>query len=312
MNSALTDRRTAWTGSFADDLREQFVITASDLIRSDPRVAVVLAEISAAQFRPVAHDHPDRVINVGIREQLMVSTGAGLALAGLRPIVHSFGAFVIERPWEQVKLDFSHQDLGGILVGAYGSYDWPAGGRTHQAPGDVALLDTLRDWTIHVPGHSAELDRQLRAAARGDDRIYLRVGDGQNPEPVGNADGRLAVVREGSRGTLVAVGPTLHKVLPAAEGLDVTVLYASTVRPFDHETLRRTLSEPNVIMVEPYLAGTSAAEIARALAGLPHRQLGLGVGDPDPHRYGEPADHDQLHGLDPAGLRSSIARFLDL
>jgi transketolase len=292
------------------DLREQFVITASDLIRTDPRVAVVLAEITAAQFRPVADDHPERVVNVGIREQLLVSAGAGLALAGLRPIVHSFGAFVVERAWEQVKLDFGHQDLGGILVGSYGSYDWPAGGRTHQAPGDVALLDTLRDWTIHVPGHPAELDRQLRGAALGDDRVYLRVGDGQNPEPIGTADGRLTVIREGSRGTVVAVGPTLHKVLPATEGLDVTVLYASTVRPFDQETLRQTLTAPNVIMVEPYLAGTSAAEIARVLSDLPHRQLGLGVGDPDTHRYGEPDDHDRLHGLDPAGLRSSITRFL--
>ncbi|WP_152364356.1 transketolase family protein [Microlunatus speluncae] len=311
LRSPVRDHRISWTGDYADDVREQFVITTSDLIRNDSRVAVVLAEITAAQFLPVANEHPDRVINVGIREQLMASAGAGLALAGFRPIVHSFGAFVIERAWEQVKLDFGHQELGGILVGAYGSYDWPAGGRTHQAPGDVALLDTLRDWTVHVPGHPAELDRQLRRAALGDDRVYLRVGDGQNPDPLGREDDRMVLLREGRRGTIVAVGPTLHKVLPATEGLDVTVLYASTVRPFDDATLRATLTAPNVIMVEPYLAGTSAAQVSRVLADLPHRQLGLGVGDPDPHRYGEPEDHDRLHGLDPAGIRAAVSRFLE-
>lgn len=294
---------------YAANLRDQFVITASELIRTDPRVAVILAEITADRFRPVAAEHPGRVINVGIREQLLVSAGAGLALAGLKPIVHTFGAFVIERAWEQVKLDFGHQDLGGVLVGAYGSYDWPAGGRTHQAPGDVALLDTLRDWTIDVPGHPAELDRQLRRAVHSDGRTYIRVGDGQNPEPY--LEDGLVPLRRGRRGTVVAVGPTLHKTLAAVADLDVTVLYASTVRPFDGATLRRTLVAPNVIMVEPYLAGTSAAEVARVLADLPHRQLGLGVGDPDQHRYGEPADHDRLHGLDPAGLRASISRFLD-
>lgn len=300
-----------WTGDSVPDLRTQFVQTASQLIEEDPRLAIVLAEISANQFEEVADRHPDRVINVGIREQLLVSAAAGLALSGLRPIAHSFGAFVIERAWEQVKLDFSHQDLGGILVGSYGSYDWPAGGRTHQAPGDVALLDTLRDWTVHVPGHPAELDAQLRQAAVGDDRVYIRVGGEPNPTPHVNPDHRWTVLRQGSAGTVVAVGPVLRSVLEAVAGLDVTVLYASTVRPFDADTLLATLRTPRVVMVEPYLAGTSAAQVAAALSSLDHRQLSLGVGDPDPHRYGEPHEHDRLHGLDPAGLRHSITEFLE-
>lgn len=301
---------------FAPDLRSQFVRTASELVDRDPRLAVVLAEISASQFEEVADRHPERVINVGIREQLLVSAAAGLALSGLRPIAHSFGAFVIERAWEQVKLDFSHQDLGGILVGSYGSYDWPAGGRTHQAPGDVALLDTLRDWTVHVPGHPAELDAQLRQAAHGDDRVYLRVGGEPNPTPHlrpdhRGPDHRWTVLRQGRAGTVIAVGPALRSVLAAVSGLDVTVLYASTIRPFDADTLRDTLAMPRVVMVEPYLAGTSAAQVAAALNSIDHRQLSLGVGDPDARRYGEPQDHDRLHGLDPVGLRNSITEFLD-
>ena len=106
-----------WTGDAVPDLRSQFIATASNLIDNDPRIAVVLAEISAASFDPVAHRHPDRVINVGIREQLMVSLAGGLALSGIRPIAHSVVSFVIERAWEQVKLDLDHQDVGAILVG---------------------------------------------------------------------------------------------------------------------------------------------------------------------------------------------------
>lgn len=311
MTIITSPRQQEWAGeAAAPDLRTQFIRTASELLDHDHRLALVLAEISAAKFDPIAERHPDRVINVGIREQLMVSAAAGLGLSGLRPIAHSFGSFVIERAWEQIKLDFSHNDVGGILVGSYGSYDWPAGGRTHQAPGDVALLDTLGDWSVHVPGHPAELDEQLRRAAGDTDRVYIRVGGQSNAEP--HLGPTWTVLRRGSAGTVVAVGPMLDNVLRATENLGVTVLYAATVRPFDSETLRTTLDRPRVVLAEPYQAGTSSAQLGRALSDLDHRQLALGVGDPDPHKYGEPADHDRLHGLDPAGLRSSISDFLQL
>lgn len=292
------------------DLRGQFAATVAELVDTDPRVAVVLAEISADRFAAAAARHPDRVINVGIREQLMISMAGGLALTGMRPIAHSFGAFVIERAWEQVKLDLDHQDVGAVLVGAYGSYDWPEGGRTHQAPGDVALIDTLSDWVVHVPGHPAELDAQLRTAVAEDTRVYVRIGGEPNPEPFRTDHDTWSVLRRGTAGTVVAVGPMLRTVLAAVSGLDITLLYAPTVRPFDSDTLRATLAMPRVVMVEPYLAGTSAAYVAGALADLDHRQLGLGVTDPDPHRYGTPEDHDRLHGLDPRSLRQRISAFL--
>jgi len=84
----------------------------------------------------------------------------GLALTGVRPIAHTFGAFLIERPFEQVKLDLGHQDVGAILVSAGGSYGWPGGGETHFGHRDVALLDTLAGWTVHVPGHPDEAVRR--------------------------------------------------------------------------------------------------------------------------------------------------------
>lgn len=139
-----------------DTMRERFVSTMSRLLDEDPRLAVVLAVIGHESFREVERRHPHRVIDVGIREQLLVGAGGGIALTGMRPIVHTFASFLVERPFEQVKLDFGHQGVGGVLVSAGGSYDWPAGGFTHMSPGDVALLDTLDGWTVHVPGHPDE------------------------------------------------------------------------------------------------------------------------------------------------------------
>lgn len=296
-----------------DTMRERFTAITSHLLDEDPRLAVVLAEISADRFQDAARAHPDRVINVGIREQLLIGAGGGLALTGMRPIMHTFASFLVERPFEQVKLDFGHQDVGGVLVSSAGSYDWPAGGFTHMAPGDVALLDTLDGWTIQVPGHPDEAETLLRHAAAGDDRVYLRLSEHTNTtaQPVDGSG--FHTVRQGRRGVVVAVGPMLDNVLAAVAGLDVTVLYATTVRPFDGPALRSavgTTDAADVVLVEPYLAGTSSAAAGDALIDLPHRVLGLGVARRELRRYGSIEEHLVGQGLDPAGLRARITGFL--
>ena len=299
-----------------ETMRERFVATASGLLDTDPRLALVLADITAAQFAPAAARHPGRVINVGIREQLLIGVTGGLALAGLRPIAHTFPSFLVERPFEQVKLDLGHQDVGAVLVSSGASYDMASMGRTHQSPGDVALLDTLDGWTVHVPGHPDEAEALLRDAAAAQGRVYVRLSGESNEAPRAVRPGRFAVVREGSTaaaGTVVAVGPMLDPVLQAVTGLDVTVLYATTVRPFDAPALRhsvRQTARADVVLVEPYLAGTSNREVDEALVDTAHRVLGIGVPREELRRYGTPAEHAAAHGLDAAALRKRISSFL--
>ncbi|MEU6354930.1 transketolase [Streptomyces sp. NPDC047072] len=297
-----------------DTMRDRFTTVTSRLLDENPRVALVLAEIGRDAFTEAQSRHPDRVVNVGIREQLLVGAGAGMALTGLRPILHTFASFLVERPFEQVKLDLGHQDVGAVLVSAAASYDWPAGGFTHMAPGDVALLDTLDGWTVHVPGHPDEAEALLRhAVAAGDDKVYVRLSVQANVDarPVDGA--RFHTVREGRSGVVVAVGPLLDQVLAATDGLDVTVLYATTVRPFDAAGLRRATASagPDVVLVEPYLAGTSTAAANDALADVPHRVLGLGVGRRELRKYGSIEEHVAAHGLDARSLRERIAGFLN-
>jgi transketolase len=296
-----------------DTMRDRFVPVVSRLLDEDPRVAVVLAEIGAASLAEAQLRHPERVINVGIREQLLVGAGAGLALTGMRPVLHTFASFLVERPFEQVKLDLGHQGVGAVLVSAAASFDWPAGGLTHMAPGDVALLDTLDGWTVHVPGHPDEAETLLRhAVAAGDDKVYVRLSVQSNADALPVDGERFLPVREGRSGVVVAVGPMLDSVLDATEGLDVTVLYATTVRPFDATALRRATrtAGTDVVLVEPYLAGTSTAAANDALADVPHRVLGLGVARPELRRYGTVEEHLAAHGLDVRSLRERIDGFV--
>jgi transketolase len=295
-------------------MRQRFAKVTSGLLDEDPRLAVVLAAITLADFEGARQRHPERVINLGIREQLLVSVAGGLALAGLRPIAHTFASFLVERPFEQIKLDLNHQDVGAVLVSIGGSYDSAPSGRTHQSPGDVALLSTLPDWTVHVPGHADEAEALLRAAARQDGLVYLRLSTEANERPIPVGPNGAAVLRLGTRGTVIAVGPTAAAVLAATSDLDVTVLYLATVRPFPVTELRQTLRSPtgNVVLVEPYLAGTSVPAVSKALADVPHRVLGLGVGIHELRHYGTLAEHRSAHGLDAQGLRASITSFLSL
>jgi transketolase len=289
--------------------RTRFYDLVPRLLAEDVRLALVLAEIGAGYLDQEATESVrDRIVNVGIREQLLIGVAGGLAMTGMRPIVHTFPPFLLERPYEQVKLDLGHQDVGAVLVSAGGSYGWPEGGETHFGRRDVALLDTLSGWTVHVPGHADEAEQLLRQAVRAKGRVYIRL-DQSNRQAFDVRDGRMTLVRRGNRGTVVAVGPMLDRVLTATEGRDLTVLYAATVRPWDTETLRQTMTEPDVVVVEPCLAGTSTAQVSHGLSDLRHRVLGLGVGLEETRRYGTPAEHDALHGLDVPGLRSSIDSF---
>lgn len=296
-----------------DTMRERFTTVVTELLDEDPRIAIVMADIGVATFREsgAKRRHPDRVINVGIREQLMTGVGAGLALEGFRPIVHSYAPFVVERPFEQVKLDFAHQGLGAILVSTGASFDWPEGGRTHMAPGDVALLATLPDWDIFVPGHPDEVETILKAAAITDRRTYVRLSSQQNELPIPAATEGLVMIRPAVTGKplVVAVGPMLDAVLQATEGLEVAVAYTARPFPADGEALRRFATQ-DVVWVEPYLEGTSAPAVTAALRDRPIRLRSIGVGQDELRNYGTPQDHIKAWGLDAAGLRATIGEFV--
>jgi transketolase len=287
-------------------MRERFYALAREALAEDERVALVTAQIGNDSIG----EHP-RHFDVGIREQLMIGVAAGLALEGYRPVAHSYTPFLVERPWEFLKLDLGHNDLGAVLVSTGASYDAARSGRTHQAPEDVAAVAMLPGWTIHVPGHPAELESAFRQSLSGDDRVYIRMSDEENHARVDG--GGFTVLRHGSPGAplVVAVGPTLSPVLEAALGRDMSVAYTATVRPFPHDALRGALGTgTDVVLVEPYLAGTSAAEIAVALRDRPHRLLALGVPNTEFRHYGAGAEHRAAHGLDAAGLTRSLDDFL--
>ncbi|MGI9529376.1 MAG: transketolase, partial [Acidimicrobiia bacterium] len=225
-----------------------------------------------------------------------------------------YAPFLIERAFEQVKLDFSHQGTSAILASVGGSWDAAGSGRTHQAPEDVSILMSLRDWSIYVPGHPDEMEAALRESHATGTRTYIRITSDANAVAHSQRPWEVAELRRGSEHapTVLAVGPTADDVIAASEGHDMTVLYTAAPYPIDAGALRALLSGPDLLVVEPYLAGTSVSHIADALEGRLLRLRSHGVRDVDLHSYGTPADHKQAHGLDARGIRAWFDHALGL
>lgn len=291
-------------------MREQMAVTIEDLFTQDQRLALLLASISSDLFEKLLRDYPERALNLGILEQTLIGVAAGMALESYIPIVHSITPFLVERPFEQLKDDFCYQQLGGNFISIGASYDYSTEGMTHHGPGDIQILRSLPGMQLIVPGTAAEFDTLFRQAYANGSPTYYRLSLNTNPTSYPVQFGQLTVIREGRDATIIAVGPSLAPVLAATLDMDITLLYCTTITPFDAETLRATLRSNNIVLVEPYYEGVLVADIAAALQQTPVRIEAIGV----PHQvlthYGTHQQHDQALGLTSQGIRQRIERFL--
>lgn len=291
-------------------MRQQFVATVSRLMAADERIVLLLGDIGVYGFRDAFRAFPDRVYNIGILEQATVSLAAGLAQTGLVPIVHTIAPFLTERCLEQIKIDFGYQQLGGNFVTVGASYDYAALGCTHHCPGDVEVVGSVPGLELVLPGNAAEFDRLFIETYASGRPTYFRLSERGHDIGTEAGFGRAAVVREGKAATVIAVGPLLDSVLQAAEGVDATVLYYHTVRPFDAVALREHAGARKVLLCEPYYRGGLAAEIAEALWPEPVLLRSVGVPRRFLTHYGTVDEHDAAIGLTPAGIRVELERLI--
>ncbi len=293
-------------------MRDQMVQTIEDLFAHDQRFALLLADISTSLFKDTLRQYPQRAYNLGILEQTLIGVAAGMALEGYIPIVHSIVPFLVERPFEQLKDDFCYQRLAGNFISTGASYDYSTEGMTHHGSGDVQILRSLPGMQIVVPGTAHEFDTLFRTACSNDAPTYYRMAASVNPVDQPVSFGKLTVVRQGSQATLIAVGPMLAHVLEAAQDMDVTILYCTTVAPFDAGTLRANSQSGNIVLVEPYYEGVLVPDIVAARKDVPVRIEAIGVPHQALSHYGTPVQHDRSIGLTPQAIRKRIERFLQI
>lgn len=292
-------------------MRKQFVATLEKILEINQQTILLLGDIGVFGFNRAFSSFPNRVYNIGILEQATVGVAAGLAKSGFVPVVHTIAPFLVERSFEQIKIDFGYQKLGGNFVSVGASYDYASLGATHHCPGDVGLMLNIPGMEIVVPGTASEFDSLFKQAYANGYPTYFRLSERENSSAQIAQFGRANIIKKGSLATILVFGPMLDQVIAASESLDVTIIYYTTIMPFDENSLRRNLtSSKKVILVEPFYSGTMFHLVASALRGISVAMYSIGVPRKFLSNYGSAEEHDKAIGFTDIDMKKKIIEFL--
>ncbi len=288
------------------NMRQQFTSSMQYLSDRDERVITLLNDVGVYAFRHLKEKYPDRVYNLGIMEQASISIAAGLSMTGYVPVFHTIAPFIAERGYEQLKDDFGYQNINGNFVSVGASYDYSGLGTTHYCPGDVGALLQIPNMQIVIPGTAEEFHTLLCEAYDNGSPTYYRLSEESNRTSQKIEFGKATVIKQGARATVIAVGTMLDRVLAATKGLDVSVLYYTTIAPFDAVTLQEMAASKKILLCEPYYYGALTSKIVDALAGSPIQITYAGVLHEDITCYGTRAEIDESLQLTAGGIRGKL------
>lgn len=271
------------------DCRNAWVATLEAMAEADDRIVVVVNDsVGSSKLNSFQKRFPDRLINVGIAEQLMVGVGAGLANGGKIPFVSAASCFITGRALEQVKADIAYANFNVKLVGQSSGVAYGELGATHHSIEDFAWLRPLTNLTIIAPADAWETAEAVKWAAAHDGPVYLRL----SRMPVPDLDvpnrvfrpGTAEVVCQGGDLTLIACGTTVHlaaaaATLLAAEGISARVLNMSTINPIDETALHAAAATGAIVTVEEASVrgglGGAVAEFTAANRPVPVERVGF-------------------------------------
>ena len=292
------------------NMREQFVATTHELVTHNEKVSVLLGGISVASFHDLIEEFPYRVFDAGICEQAIISSAAGMSIAGLIPIVHTIAPFLVERAFEQLKIDFGYQEQRGNFVTTGASLDYSSFGATHQCPADVNSLIQIPGFQIVVPGTADEFHSLFMQSYDNAYPTYLRTSRDVNAQSYDVSLGKANVIKTGGKATIIAIGPLLDMVLEATKDIDVTVLYYTSVKPFDYEALQKHVSDGKILICEPFYTGGVLEDIIKALDGERLLIKEIGIPHVFPSHYGYTRDHYKEFGITVDSIKATIVNMI--
>ncbi len=291
-------------------MRQQMIRTVSNIIRSDDKTALLLVDIGVWGFKDVLNQYPQRALNVGIFESGMISVAAGMSLRGITPIIYGISPFIVERGLEQIKLDFCYQKVGGNFITVGSSYDFSKLGASHHCPGDVGILKMIPNLDIICPGTASQFDALFSKTYNNGKANYFRLSDYANKYDCEVEYGRAKVIKSGRKATIIAVSTMLDIVLDACENEDVTILYYTTISPFDKNSLVENCPSGKILLCEPYYSGGIATDILRTFADRQIQMDFLGVPNEFIVNYGKKQEHDINFGFTTENVKYKLEKLI--
>lgn len=253
--------------------------TLVELGKENERIVVLEADLGKTTMTKLFEkEFPCRFFEMGIGEQNMISTAAGLALSGKITFANSFAVFATGRPYDQIRVSCIGKLNVKIVGSSCGLSDF-GDGATHQSIEDVAIMRAIPNMTILSPADGIETKKMTRAAADYDGPVYMRILRNDVPDVTDEKQefkiGRPTVIREGTDVTVFAHGYMIYKSLKAAEtlekqGVSLQIVNVSTLKPIDEKAIKKLASGvKGVVTVEEHtIIGGLASAIAFALRGM--------------------------------------------
>lgn len=294
-------------------MRNRFADTFYELGKADPRLCVVVADISpAGSIAKFRNDFPDRFVNTGVAEQIMIGMVAGMAQRGLRPFAYTIATFTLYRPFEMVRDDLCYQNLPVTIVGIGGGVTYSTLGATHHAQEDVAIACALPNMSVIAPCDPTEAEAATRWCAQQENGpVYLRLGKAGEPDLSAAATepwafGKIRSLKEGADVCILSYGPIMKRAFEVAErfekaGQSVSIVSVHTLKPLDREGLSRVLRDfKQVVVIEECAPNGSLAMRVKELAWEVQATCRLDtftLQDAFIHCYGSHDDLLAAHGL---------------
>ncbi len=294
--------------------RDAYGTTLAELGAANEKIVVLDADLSGstktAKFSKL---FPERFFNMGISEQDMVGTAAGLALAGKIPFASTFAVFETGRAWEQIRQTICYSHLNVKLCATHSGLTVGEDGASHQALEDVALMRVLPGMTVIVPSDGYETRQVIQAAAAFDGPVYVRLGRAKVPACLPQ-DYRFEIGKGYSFGigkdvNIIAIGIMLPMALKAKEllvraGIDAGVINMVSVKPIDTALLLEAAKASRFIVTceEHSVIGGLGGAVAEYLSEK-HPVLIRKIGVQDTFGCSGPADELlQIFGLTPEAI----------
>jgi transketolase len=256
------------------EMRQEFADTLLEIGQKDQDLILLVGDISHFRLVPFAQACPGRYYNVGICEPTIVNMAAGLAMEGFFPVVHTIAPFIVERSYEQIKLDLCYQNLGANIITVGSAFDYSTLGCTHHCYVDFALLKPLPNTQIMFPASPAEMNALFKQTYRNGKVNYFRVpkeSHGVEFEAGQIKYGKGIKVREGKDMTIIVTGPPLKAALEAAKklrakGSSAEIIYIHTIKPLDEALIKESAGKTKKVLIieEHSMYGGLGDEVVRA------------------------------------------------
>jgi transketolase len=296
--------------------------TLVELGRENERIVVLEADLSKTTMTKLFEkEFPGRFFEMGIGEQNMVSTAAGLALCGKIAFVNSFAVFATGRPYDQIRVSACIGRLNVKIVGSSCGLSDFGDGATHQGIEDIAIMRAIPNMTILSPADGIETKKMTRAAADYEGPVYIRILRNDVPDVTDEKQefkiGKPTVIREGTDVTVFAYGYMVYKALKAAEtlekeGVSLRIVNVSTLKPIDEKAIKKLADGvKGVVTVEEHtIIGGLASAVAFILRGRAIPMEAVAIQD----CFGQSAlNYEQLlehYGLTDAAVVKAVKKVL--